>query len=309
MKISGKSLRSIDKLVSLAAGLKEVILGVNLSNIDKETLHKIGFTEKILEGDSILPTPVGKTTTFNARGKEIKRPDLPKETYHVTYNSTTYDWHKQPHYGTKTRTALRIAREYIPAPSIFLTLANINGQLYIISPVIFIDDKNKEYNLHVINVLLECFGEFELLDNSQKPLHTTKFRKIQWDILPRGVYPWSKVAEMILSGTANLDKDEAEIIKYRLSIMNSYQPDFIGVGHGGFNGYFVFGFENKNTYILESIYLDNATYIFHEQWEPLSKLTKNEIINSDIEHIRIIHDKKWKQAVGIAITRSKRGQA
>lgn len=308
MKISGNSLRSTDKLVALAAGLKEVILGVNISNINNETLQKLGFTEKILEGDSILPTAIGKITTFNARGKEIKRPDLPKETYHVTYNSTTYDWHKQPHYGTKTRTALRIAREYIPAPSVFLTLANINGQPYVISPVIYINDKNKEYNLHVINLLLECFSEFELFDNSKTPLNTTKFRKIQWDILPRGVYPWSKVAGMILAGTASLEKDDAEIIKSRLSIINTYQPDFIGVGHGGFNGYFAFGFEKNNTYILESVYLDNATYIFHEKWEPLSKLTKNEIINSDIEHIRIIHDKKWKQAVSIAITRSKRGQ-
>lgn len=305
MKISGKSVRSTDKLVSLAAGLKDVILGVPFDSIGKENLEKIGFTEKIQEGDSILPTPIGKITTFNARGKEIKRPDLPKETYHVTYNSTTYDWHKQPHYGTKTRTALRVAREYMPAPSVFLTLAKVNDQLYIISPALEIVDENTDFNIHVINILLECFSEFELLDITKKPLKTTKFRKIQWEVLPRGVYPWSKVAEMIQSGTANLDKDTADIIKHRLSVMNAYQPDFIGVGHGGFNGYFVFGFESKNIYILESVYLDNATYIFHDEWEPLSQLTKNEIINSDIKHSRIIHDKKWKQAIGIAISRAK----
>lgn len=304
MKISGKSVRSTDKLVSLAAGLKEVILGVNISSINAETLQKIGFTKNIIEGDSILPTPIGKITTFNARGKEVKRPDLPKETYHVTYNSTTYDWHKQPHYGTKTRTALRVAREYIPAPSVFLTLANINGEFHIISPVIYINDKNSEYNLHVINLLLECFSEFELFDNTKTPLKTTNFRKIQWEVLPRGVYPWAKVSVMIKSGTANLDEGEAAIIKYRLAYMNTYKPDFIGVGHGGFNGYFVFGFEKKNVYILESIYLDNATYIFSDDWESLSKLTKNEIINSNLEHVRIIHDKKWKKNISINITKS-----
>ncbi len=306
MKISGKSVRSTDKIVSLATGLKEVILGVPISTVNKENLEKIGFTEKIIEGDSILPSAIGKITTFNSRGKEIKRPDLPKEVYHVTYNSTTYDWHKQPHYGTKTRTALRIAREYISAPSVFLTLANINDQLYIISPVLKIVEENSKYNIHVINILLECFSEFELFDNTKKPLKTTKFRKIQWEVLPRGVYPWPKVAEMIQSGTANLEKDEAEIIKYRLSIMNTYQPDFIGIGHGGFNGYFVFGFQSKSIYVLESVYLDNATYIFHDEWEPLSQLTKNEIINSDIQHSRIIHDKKWKQAIGIAINKAKK---
>jgi hypothetical protein len=304
MKISGKRVRSIDKLVSLAAGLKEVILGVNISDINTETLEKLGFTKKILEGDSILPTPIGKISTFNARGKEVKRPDLPKEIYHVTFNSTTYDWHKQPHYGTKTRTAFRIAREYIPAPSVFLSIASINGQLHIISPIININDENTEYNLHVINLLLECFSEFELFDNTNKPLKTTNFRKIQWEILPSGVYPWPKVLEMIRSGTANLDKEEAEIINYRLAYMNTHKPDFIGVGHGGFNGYFVFGFEKKNIYILESVYLDNATYIFSNDWESISKLTKNEIINSDLKHARIIHDKKWKSTVSFNIIKS-----
>lgn len=89
-------------------------------------------------------------------------------------------------------------------------------------------------------------------------------------------------------------------------MINAYKPDFIGVGHGGFNGYFVFGFENKNVYILESVFLDNATYVFKENWEHLSELTKNEIINNDIEHIRVIHDKRWKQAIGIVITKEKR---
>lgn len=306
-KIKGKSVRNLNKLVSLSVNKNEIILAIPFDSISLEYKDKLGFTKNLVEGDSILPTPIGNVSKFNARGKEIKRPDLPKETVYVTYNSTTYDWHKQPHYGTKTRSMERIAREYIHAPSVFLTLAKVDSIPYIISPTLSLNDKSKEeFNLHVINLMLECFSELEILDSAKKPINTTKFRRIQWDILPRGVYPWNKVEEMIKAGTSGLDKDDSEIIKQRLSIMNTYKPDFIGVGHGGFNGYFVFGFEDKKVYILESVYLDNATYIFHEEWEPLSKLTKNEIINSDIEHVRIIHDKKWKQAISIAISKAKK---
>jgi hypothetical protein len=243
---------------------------------------------------------------FNARGREEKRPDLPKETYHVTYASTTYDWHRQPHYGSKTRSGKRIARVYIQAPSVFLSIAVINDEKYIITPSLRLSEGSTELNIHIANLMLECFNEFEVLDENKNPLKTSKFKKLQWHILPKGVYPWDKVASMIKSGTSRLTKEESEIILERLKLINAYKPDFIGVGHGGFNGYFVFGFENKNVYILESVFLDNATYVFKENWEHLSELTKNEIINSDIEHIRVIHDKRWKQAIGIVITKEKR---
>lgn len=306
MKIKAKSIRTIDKIVKISAGLEEVILGLKVSDTSTAHLVELGFPESLPEGVSIIPAALGKYTTFNARGREEKRPDLPLETYHVTYTSTTYDWHRNPHYGSKTRSGKRIARVYIEAPSVYLSIAIINEEKYIITPLLKLSEGNSEYNIHVVNLMLECFGEFEILDKNKTPLKTKKFKKLQWDILPKGVYPWEKVASMIKSGTHRLTKDESEIIQERLKLINVYKPDFIGVGQGGFNGYFVFGFESKSTYILESAYLDNATYVFKKDWEHLSKLTKNEIINNDIEHQRVIHDKKWKQAIGIVITKAKK---
>jgi hypothetical protein len=306
MKIKSKSIRSIDKIIKIASELDEVILGLKTSDVPLERLIEIGFPKELPEGISIIPTALGKYTMFNARGREEKRPDLPKETYHVTYASTTYDWHRQPHYGSKTRSGKRIARVYIQAPSVFLSIAVINDEKYIITPSLRLSEGSTELNIHIANLMLECFNEFEVLDENKNPLKTSKFKKLQWHILPKGVYPWDKVASMIKSGTSRLTKEESEIILERLKLINAYKPDFIGVGHGGFNGYFVFGFENKNVYILESVFLDNATYVFKENWEHLSELTKNEIINSDIEHIRVIHDKRWKQAIGIVITKEKR---
>ena len=48
--------------------------------------------------------------------------------------------------------------------------------------------------------------------------------------------------------------------------------------------------------------LDNATYVFNSEWEKISQLTKSQIINSDLPHDRIIHNKQWNLSVGRAIS-------
>ena len=69
------------------------------------------------------------------------------------------------------------------------------------------------------------------------------------------------------------------------------------MGRGGFSGYVVFGFPEKNIYVLESAYTGNATYIFDERWEQLSKMTKAEILNEQLQTDRIIHRVGWNRRI------------
>jgi hypothetical protein len=70
-------------------------------------------------------------------------------------------------------------------------------------------------------------------------------------------------------------------------------PDTLALGRGGFHGYIAFGFSKRKIFILESIYLDNATYVFGSDWEMLSQLSKAEIISGGLQKERIIHDRRW----------------
>ena len=45
--------------------------------------------------------------------------------------------------------------------------------------------------------------------------------------------------------------------------------------------------------MCESIHIDNATYIFDDDWEELSQLTKAEILDNNYQKDRIIHRKNW----------------
>ena len=80
-------------------------------------------------------------------------------------------------------------------------------------------------------------------------------------------------------------------------IILSNVPDFMAIGDQGFYGYIVYGFTEKNIYIFESNQLDNATYIFKGDWEDASKLTKREILNSNLCEARLVHNKKWESSI------------
>ena len=118
-------------------------------------------------------------------------------------------------------------------------------------------------------------------------------RKIQWEVLPPGKFPWNKTSGVISPFLTKLSQSEKGVIEHRIREISKYEPDFLATGRGGYSGYFIYGFIDKKLYFLESTCLNNATYILGENWEELSGLSKKEIINGEHEYLRLIHDKNW----------------
>lgn len=54
----------------------------------------------------------------------------------------------------------------------------------------------------------------------------------------------------------------------------------------------------RNLFVLESIFLDNATYVFGSDRETISQLSKAEIISGGFQKDRIAHDRRWKYKAG-----------
>lgn len=298
-KIEGKSVTSIKKLVSLADEVDRVRLICDVSEKNSEVWENLGFN-KILEiGDTLMPSCVGNVSNFNANGREIVRKDLPKENRIVSSYRTWTDWHGDSHSGFQYRPIKAYPKQYIEAPSENLSVILVNEKLYIATQETTIDSKNEERNLHLMNLMLECFGELEVFDVGRGHSVGANIRRLQWEVLPAGEYPWSKAKKIVEERTKNLDNSKRMVIEHRIKTISECNPDFLAVGKGGFTGYFVYGFKSKKIFILESIHLNNATYVFDKNWEKLSKMTKNQIINSetDVSYTRIIHDRRWKRKV------------
>jgi hypothetical protein len=71
---------------------------------------------------------------------------------------------------------------------------------------------------------------------------------------------------------------------------------FLG-GQAGFEGYLIFGFTEKDLFVLESLVYGNATYVLGSNWESLAGLTKKEILAADLHVARIIHRQGWDSEI------------
>lgn len=301
MKIAGKSVRSLTKVLKKSGAARNVRFAIAIEKLDKKYLLQLGFDEALNIGDYLIPSALGKFTHFNVNGRMIVRKDLPMEPESVMFYGSSRDWHGGIHHGIKTRTVKKYPREQIPAPSEAIQIIEINGKKLVSSSELNLEDIDDTRNIHVTNLMLECFSTFEIFDIDKQQIVGPTLKRLQWDILPKGEYPWDKSKPIIDKATEQIEEKDKKVIEHRMKIISRRSPDFLAIGRAGFNGYVVYGFRHKDIYVLESIHLDNATYVFNSDWEALSQLSKSEIINSNLPHNRIIHNGKWSVAVGRAI--------
>lgn len=301
MKFAGKSIRSLTQILKTVGKSKKVRLTVAIDNLDKEHLVQLGFDEHPLIGDYLIPSVVGKFTSFNANGSVKIRKDLPKEPESIMFYGSSTDWHGGVHQSIRTRTVEKYPREPIPAPSETFQVLGIDGKMFISSSELDLEDHDDTRNIHVANIMLEHFSSFDIFDVEKEKIVGPTLKRLQWDVLPEGEYPWDKSKPIIEKATDLISEKDKKVIEHRMKVISHRNPDFLATDRAGFSGYFVYGFKNKDVYVLESIHLDNATYVFNSHWEDLSQLSKSEIINSNIPHSRIIHNGKWKMSVGRAI--------
>jgi len=302
MQINGKSIRTVTKLLAAAQGCEEIKLAHKISDSITDQLSAIGFDKEPSVGDYLIPEVVGKVTALNAHGKEIVRRDLPLEPQPRSYHRTWKDWHGQEHSGIQTRDIDMYPREYQPAFEETLHVIEVGDDIYISTDSMELKDSNESRNIQLSNLMLECFGSFEVLDAKNENIISTKVKQLHWDILPPGEYPWSKAKLLVGEVTKKLKDSAKDVVEARMQKITKYCPDFLATGRSGFSGYFIYGFASKGLYVLESIHLDNATYIFGDNWDQLSKLTKNQIINGEVDHQRIVHDKKWSRTISSVLT-------
>jgi hypothetical protein len=302
MKFAGKSVRSLTKLMKVAGDATKVRLTLSLSNVSKDLLVQLGFDETPNVGDYLIPTVLGKYTSFNVNGAINVRKDLPLEPESVMFHGSSRDWHGGIHSGIRTRTIDKYPRENIPAPSETFEIVTIDKNLFLSSSELNLSDADETRNIHVTNIMLECFSEFDIYDVEKEEIVGPRLKRLQWDILPSGECPWSKARPIILKRTEHLEEKDKKVIEHRMKIISKREPDFLATGRAGFSGYFVYGFKDQDVYVLESMELDNATYVFNSEWEAISQLTKSQIINSDLPHQRVIHNKRWGVSVGRAIS-------
>lgn len=303
MIITGKRKRTLDiRLRSMANGTS-ITPGVPIDKDIGEKLGELDFSDNPKPGDTILPPPsFGPVTRYNAEGKVIVHRDQPKET---AYRQIEWHWEQWAGYwGTEHHSKIvdvpyeRYPRTLVPPPSVELSVRkNKEGNLFLVAPTLKINKKEPGELIHEINILLEIFGYCQIFTEKLIKLVTARMIRVNWRILPPGQWPWKKIEKEVDPIVKKAKKQNQIVIKHRLTTITKYIPEFVAIGKGGFTGYLIFGFPQKNLYVLESVYTGNATYVFEENWEELSKLTKAEILTGKLQKDRIIHREGWDRKI------------
>lgn len=261
---------------------------------DKRLLLRAGFLEPELTGLKILPRAIGPVSRFNSEGEDILLKNLPKERYYR--EACIKDWHGYYHYVDIPDK--RYQRKHIDAPLAEVSLVDINGDKYVISDLLNNIVSEKDAIKHVINLFLELFGRCTILGKNKAPLvESVPVKRANWQILPEGAIVWETVSK-----AAGRIADERELVgqmqKHRFNTIIKYHPDELYYGTGGFHGYLVFVFKQKNIVIMENMIYGNATYVFNDDWKELSKLSKAEIIQNNLHQSRLVHSAKWVREIG-----------
>lgn len=295
--IEAKVIKSVARIYAEAKGARNVYFVVDAKGAGDEKLRILGLDKLRQDGDAILPSNVGKISDFNISGKEVKRRDLPMIKKAIPTYRTWKDWHGQEHSGVQHRIMDVYPIDFIQAPTERIILKKIDDDLYLATREIDFDTEGETAILHLANLFLECFGYFRIFDIAVHKIADIPIRQLQWEVLPPGKYPWNEAKGYVEPHLQRLTPSAKGVIEHRMRLLSQYEPDFLATGRGGYSGYFVYGFANKQAYFLESIHLNNATYVFGHDWEELSSLSKDEIINGEFEHERIIHDGRWDYKV------------
>jgi hypothetical protein len=293
MKIQQTRIRSAKKYLIGLTEDEDFYISFTISNeLDAQKAQNTGFSTKLEIGEQVLPKVIGTKTDFNANGSFDLLKHLRKETKYREIEIK--DWHGDSHWVDVPYK--RYQRSKILAPSVHIVVSEKNdGQKIIISPKCVNSAEQYVHITHTINIFLEIFGECEILKENLTP-SIDKIKNLNWKILPSGKQPWSKIQGQVSAIIKRHNKDEAgkqKRIEHRIFVINNKNPDFVAIGNAGFHGYMIFGFKELGIYILESVHWGNATYVFGNDWEQLSKLTKKDILDGSLQKVRIVHSKNW----------------
>lgn len=293
MIINKKRIYNVNEYTALfeVGSLIHVVCGA--SEIGHSRLRSVGFTAALAVGETILPKSVGPVSRFNAYGKEFVHNNQPKESR--SFSRWMTDWHGGYHIADYFLDCY--PRTFIEAPAIEMSIVEIDGEKYVTSEGIQNATGNQELLRNTINLFLELFGQCELLDeNMGSAVCDIPVKRVNWQILPEGECPWQKLA-LLAGGSGDLNNLKGVSEKYRIETVLKFKPDMLVYGTGGFSGYMVFVFKNKNLVVMENIRYGNATYIFEGDWEAVSQLSKGEIIQQKLMKDRLQHGKSWRREI------------
>lgn len=264
---------------------------------------KVGFSVPPVAGEQLLPSgEFGIACRRNADGEEIVHKDQPLETHYRQREWTWKEFHGR--YDQVERSKIvevpykRYPRSFKQPHGVELRVrAAPNDALVVTAGPFGKDSAEPEVLLNTVHMFVELFGECSLLNPDLSEASGTKLRRLNWEVLPQGRYPWARAEQAVQRVIESVPAGDQAVLRERVKTITAYEPDFIAIGRNGFSRYVVYGWDVKSLYILESTEVNNATYVLKKDWETVSAMTKAQVLDSGAHYARLVHRSSWWKGV------------
>ncbi len=269
-----------------------------------ELLGNLGFSIPFVEGERLLPpADRGPACRRNAEGDEIVHRDQPLET---AFRQTEWHWKEfRGRYDSEDRSKIvdvpykRYPRTEVAPHSVELNMIRgDDGVMHVVAGPFSCNTVDDERATNTANVFVELFGECIVLHPDLTAWQNVPVRQLNWELLPPGKNPWASAQPALERVVKRAEEGNQPVIRARFETIGQFNPEFVAVGTGGFDGYVVFGFPRLRSCVLECRSVNNATYVLTEDsWEYVSMLSKAEILNAKAHRARVVHREAWFQIV------------
>jgi len=294
MRIERTQIRNVDRYLKLLPPKSTFKI---IADVDDAALIRAGFEPGAESGTTILPAVRGRISRFNAEGRWRVRRDLPKEErflFSRVFRRT--EWHGRDRVEVEDVVDYKrmcFPRELVSPPGVELTCLEDGDALMLVSPELHYLPAREDDNRHVINLFLELFGNCEIVLENLARLTPPAVRRAHWHMLPPGEDPWGRIEAHVRGVYGRKSPQIAAAVLQRQQTILAHEPKDIVQGRAGFSDYIAYLFPDRGLVVLESIFYGNAMYLFGQNWEQLSRLTKAQIIQGQLAEERIVHSKGW----------------
>lgn len=149
-----------------------------------------------------------------------------------------------------------------------------------------------------LNVLNESVGDFNVYEDTTPVEEYQKIVRVKWQILPPDSSK-ERILGFLQQKKLNLEKEVLEKkVAEKLEFMSTFKDQELIVGTDGFCRYIGVRF-SSDLVLFDCIDYGNACYIFHKEWELLSKMSRIQLLSGlvDEDFHRVVHGKNWQQKV------------
>lgn len=249
------------------------------------------------------PRGRGKFTSRNIDGDTIIRKDLQKEAHYRSMQAPNWGGSRNGTHEANRRYK-RFPRQFVPPALLEISIAckdTYPGLVaYVISfKVVEVLDKTvpkfEERLFANLNLLQENVGACGVESSEISMADYTKSLHLTWEILPPGTL--NEVLQRVFLGKTP-SKEDKDVVIERYEFFMSLEPKQLVYGTNGFRRYFGALLED-DLVVFEHIEYGNAIYILFNNWQELSKRSRNDLLSGNFgkDFERVPHISRWKEEV------------